>query len=1060
MNDDLTAQLGSDGASPSQDANAQRGADGASSSLARETPFGTGKTYWRSLDHLAETAEFREWVGRRFPRSMRELLDGGIDRRRFLHLMAASIGLAGLNGCRRPESQALPYTRPPEEVVPGLPNYYATAMPRPGSASPILVESHEGRPTKIEGNPAHPDSGGASDSFAQASVLDLYDPDRASPVLRGGSASNWEAYDAWASEHFAAIRARKGKGLHVLCEDIASPSLDLLREHTRNIMPDSRWHAYEPIGKANVRDGAILAFGSPVETRARLEQANVVLAFDCDFLGVEEEGGRHLRGFAESRRLGSPADTMSRLYVAESRYSLTGGIADHRLRLASSQVLGYTIALARRVLDGSNADQAIVQALAESKLGREGAWQQAPAVGAGDDPWVDIVAADLKAHGRQALILAGRRQPSLVHAIVHAMNAALGSTGKTVEYRSDPSMANTGTLEELASAIGKGQVETLLILGGNPAYDAPADLEFGSLMKRVKSTIRLGLHADETSREATWHLPAAHYLESWGDARSSDGTIMPIQPLIEPLFGGRTGLEVVARLSAFETTVPYEIVRRAFRKVSGVALADFESAWRRFLHTGLLRGSAHPPIKPSLKWSAVASAITAAPPNTGPLSIDNLELVFDRDAKVDDGRFANNGWLQELPDPVSKLTWDNAALFSPKTARAFGLATGDVVRLELHGRAMEIAVFVLPGQADFSVAVPLGYGRTVTGRVGRAVGFNAYPLRTTSARDIAVGLKVIKTGRKYPLACTQDHFTMEARDLAREQKWTESRQQRAAHDTEPESADIVAHPSADGEHQWGMVVDLNTCVGCNACVVACQSENNIPIVGKDEVARGREMHWIRLDRYFSGGEDDPGLVHQPVACVHCENAPCEVVCPVNATVHSNEGLNLQVYSRCIGTRYCLNNCPYKVRRFNFYDYNERPLDQLRLGPLAERGMTESLKMQKNPDVTIRIRGVMEKCTYCVQRIERAKIGARVAAGASGQTAVADGTIVPACAQACPARAIVFGDLSDPKSQVSQLKAQPRNYSLLSELNTAPRTTYLARFRNPNPRMPDTAGGQA
>jgi len=1014
-----------------------------------------GKAYWRSLDQLADTPAFRDWVERRFPRSMRELLDGGIDRRRFLQLMAASIGLAGLNGCRRPESQALPYTKPPEEVVPGLPNYYATAMPRPGSVSPLLVESHEGRPTKVEGNPKHPDSAGATDAIAQASVLDLYDPDRFSPVLQSGAASTWQAYDAFAGDHFAALRRRKGQGLHVLSEDVASPSLELLREHLRAVMPEARWHTYQAISPANARAGATLAFGSPVVPRCQVDRAKVVLALDCDFLGLEEEGGRHLLGFAQARRLGTPTDSMNRLYVVESRFSLTGGMADHRLRLPASHVRDYTLALARAVLAGSSANQSLRQALQATPLGGEG-----PATVAG--PWIEEVAADLKAHAGRAVILAGRRQPPLVHALVHAMNVSLGNLGKTVELRSGESSSTggAGTLEELAEAAGQGRVETLVILGGNPAYDAPANLEFAALMKRVKTTIRLGLHDDETSHEATWHLPAAHYLESWGDARTGDGTVVPVQPLIEPLDGGRTALEVVAQLAAFETTAPYEIVRRAFRKVSGVAEAGFEAAWRSFLHNGLLPGSAYPVVTPALRWDSIATAVAAARPVADRLSADHLELILDRDAKVDDGRFANNGWLQELPDPVSKLTWDNAAILSPETARALGVATGDVVRLDLAGRTLEIAALVLPGQADFSVAVSLGYGRTMAGRVGRGVGFNAYTLRPAASPDIAVGLKVTRTGRTYPLACTQDHFTMDGRDLVRELSLADVLRGPGSvpEESEPSPGEIFTRPALDGEHQWGMAIDLNICVGCNACVVACQSENNIPIVGKDEVVRGREMHWIRLDRYFSGEETDPGLVHQPVACVHCENAPCEVVCPVNATVHSDEGLNVQVYSRCIGTRYCANNCPYKVRRFNFFDYNERPLVQLRLGPLAEKGMAESLKMQKNPDVTVRIRGVMEKCTYCVQRIERGKIGARVAAGSSEHTAVPDGTIVPACAQACPARAIVFGDLSDPESRVSKLKAQPRHYSLLGELNTVPRTTYLARVKNPNPKMADRPGG--
>jgi molybdopterin-containing oxidoreductase family iron-sulfur binding subunit len=989
---------------------------------------------------------------------MREPLDGDVDRRRFLHLMAASLGLAGLTGCRRPELPALPYTRPPEEVVPGLPTYYATAMPRPGSAPPLLVESHEGRPTKIEGNPRYPQSGGASDAFAQASVLGLYDPDRSTAVLREGERSTWEAYDAFATSHFAALRAKKGRGLHVLCGDVASPSMDLLREHLRAVMPEAHWYTYEPIDQANARAGAMLAFGTLVVPRYRFERAEVVLALDADILGREDDGGRHVREFAEARRIEEASDPSNRLYAVESRYSLTGGAADHRLRLASSQVADYALALARELLTGGNDTAAGAQAALRAALSSQ------PPSADFDSRWIREVAADLRAHRARCVIVAGRGQPPLVHALTHALNEALDNFGKTVELRALPSPADANTLAKLTEAIGNKQVETLVVLEVNPVYNAPADLDFAARFRTIPTTICLALYPDETSRLASWHLPAAHYLESWGDARTGDGTVVPVQPLIEPLFGGRTALEVLARLSGYETSASYEIVRRAFRKVSGTDAAGFDAHWRRYLHDGMLEDSALPMVQPALRSDLIAKALADAPPARIPLSAENLELVFDRDARVDDGRYANNGWLQEVPDPVTKLTWDNAAVLSPKTARVLGVASGDLVRLELAGRSLEITAQVVPGQADFSISVSLGYGRTAAGRVGNGVGFDTYILRTTTALDIATELKVTRTGRGYPLACTQDHFTMEGRELVRELTPADLRHPPAPareHEANVQESDraILTAPALDGEHQWGMTIDLNACIGCNACTVACQSENNIPIVGKGEVARGREMHWIRIDRYFSGGEDDPGLVHQPVACVHCENAPCEVVCPVNATVHSDEGLNVQVYSRCIGTRYCLNNCPYKVRRFNFFDYNERPLDHLQLGPLTEKGMAETLKMQKNPDVTVRIRGVMEKCTYCVQRIERARIGARVETGESSHTAVPDGTIVPACAQACPAKAIVFGDLSDPESHVAKLKRQSRNYALLGELNTRPRTTYLARVRNPNPKMPEPAGAR-
>jgi molybdopterin-containing oxidoreductase family iron-sulfur binding subunit len=1007
-----------------------------------------GKTYWRSLDELAASPAFREWIEKKFPQSMRELLEAGIDRRRFLQLMAASLGLAGLGGCRRPELKAVPYTKPPEEIVPGLPNFYATAMPRAGSAFPVLVESHEGRPTKIEGNPKHPDSGGATDAQAQASVLDLYDPDRASGVLQRGQSSSWTAFDEFADSHFTSLRARNGIGLHVLSEDIASPSLNLLRDHLRRIMPEARWHVYEAVSQAAIQEGTILAFGEPLAVRYEIDRAEVILALDCDFLGRDEDGVRHTRGFARSRLVDAGGSRMNRLYAVESQYTLTGGMADHRLRLASSHVRDFAVLLARELLHrepvvpAPGSPQALLrQVLASNK----------PTVPI-EPRWISEVAADLLAHRGKCLIIAGRRQPAQVHALVHALNSSLGNIGKTLEFRRRPLVPETGTLAELARALADGKVQTLVVLGGNPAYNAPADLDFPALIKRAATTIRLGSHADETSQLATWHLPAAHYLESWGDARSGDGTVLAIQPLIEPLFGGRTALELVAQIAKFETNKPDEIVRRVFRKLSGVGETEFEPAWRRFLHDGFLPASAYPVVLPSLRWEAVAKVMAIDKRGPITLSATNLEVVFDRDSKIDDGRFANNGWLQELPDPITKLAWDNAALLSPRTAAELGVESGKLVRLELQGRELEIAAFVLPGQADYSISLALGYGRTASGRVGRGVGFDVYKIRTSHEPEIALGLHVSAVGRDYPLASTAHHFTMEGRDLVREQTLAEATVAQSSNRSPEEHPQILAPPELDGEHEWGMAIDLNTCTGCNACVLACQSENNIPVVGKDEVARGREMHWIRIDRYFAGGKDDPVLVQQPLACMQCERAPCEAVCPVNATVHSGEGLNLMVYPRCIGTRYCMNNCPYKVRRFNFFNYNERPLDQLWRGPLAPEGMPETLKMQKNPDVTVRMRGVMEKCTYCVQRIERGKIGARVAAGGSMPAPIPDGTIIPACAQACPAQAIVFGDLSDPSSKVSQVKRQSRNYDLLGELNTKPRTSYLARLRNPNPRM--------
>jgi molybdopterin-containing oxidoreductase family iron-sulfur binding subunit len=1009
----------------------------------------SGKAYWRSLDQLADTAEFREWVQRRFPQSMMELLSGSVDRRQFLQLMAASLGLAGLAGCRRPEMKALPYAKPPVEIVPGLPDFYATAVPHRRGAFPVLVETHEGRPTKIEGNPRQADSEGSTDAIAQASVLDLYDPDRAGPVLKQGLPSSFQEYDDFASKHYAAIRLRKGQGLHILSEDIASPSLDMLREHCRSVLPKARWYLYDPVSAANVRAGAALALGSAVRARYHFDQAQVVLSLDGDFLGLEEDGTRHHRGFARGRLGEGTPPTMNRLYMMESQFSITGGMADHRLCVPSSSVISYALDLTRELLLSDNlapppgSPQA---ALAEAiSTIRRSHWFEGP--------WVREVAADLRAHPGRGIVIAGRRQPALVHALALAINSLLGNLGKTIELRKPPDRPMEGTIGELVAAMEKREVETLLILGGNPVYNAPVDLAFADRLKRVATTIRLGLHADETSHLATWHVPAAHALEAWGDARAGDGTLLPVQPLIEPLFGGRNILEELARLTKFEPGSAYEIVRRSFRKSSGVAEADFEATWRSFLHEGSFAAGAYPVARPSLQWEAVTRAVSAFNPGFFPeLSATNLELVLERDAKVDDGRYANNGWLQELSNPITKLAWGNAALLSPKTASELGIAEGDVIRLELDGRSLEIPAMLLPGQADYSVGVSLGYGRPACGRVGKEVGANAYVVRTLSAPDIALGLKVSRTGRRVSLKGSQEHFKLEGRDLVREFTLSQLIAHASAGHHEDILPDVQTPPVSHGEHQWGMAIDLNTCTGCSTCVLACQSENNIPIVGKEEIPRGREMHWIRIDRYFTGDPDEPEMVHQPVACVHCEKAPCEVVCPVNATVHGEEGLNLMVYSRCIGTRYCSNNCPYKVRRFNYFDYNERPLDQLWRGPLAQGGMAETLKMQKNPDVSVRSRGLMEKCTYCVQRIERAKIGVKVAAGGAAPGKIPDGTVVPACAQACPAQAIVFGDVSDPESKVSRIKNQVRNYDLLGELNTKPRTSYLARLRNPNPKL--------
>ncbi|MGH7896677.1 MAG: 4Fe-4S dicluster domain-containing protein, partial [Candidatus Binatia bacterium] len=738
------------------------------------------------------------------------------------------------------------------------------------------------------------------------------------------------------------------------------------------------------------------------------DRARVILSLDADFLLHDRDAIRHARDFMNGRRV-EKSETMSRLYVAESALSITGIAADHRLSLQSGRIAALAAALAAELGVGS-----------------------APAETADSDrKWVQAVAADLKANRGQSLIVAGALQPPAVHAAVTALNAALGNVGKTVAYYETKETARSRTedLKSLVAAMQGGEVKTLAILGGNPVYDAPADLEFGKALEKVENTVRLGLYVDETSAAAKWHLPQAHFLESWGDARAVGGPLSVTQPLIEPLFGGRNMIEILWLLAEGAEKSGYEIVRETWKTI--LPPADFERSWSRVLHDGLLEGSELAPATPRL---AARAALAEDPLVSAPAAkADDLEIVFRPSSVVHDGQFANNAWLQELPEPVTKLTWDNAAWLSVATARELQVGDGDVVRVKYKERELTAPVLIVPGQADHSVSLPLGYGRTAAGRVGTGVGFNAYALRTADAVGFDRGARLERAGGRHVLATTHEHWSTEGRDLVREVSLQRFREDpHVVHD----------HPkhqpwtpiALESRPQWGMSVDLGSCIGCNACVVACQSENNVPVVGKDQVTRGREMHWLRVDRYYSGGPQAPEtIVFQPVPCMQCENAPCEQVCPVAATLHDEQGLNVMVYNRCIGTRYCSNNCPYKVRRFNFYNFT--------------RDTPELLKLANNPDVTVRARGVMEKCSYCVQRLTRAKIDAKLE-----ERELKDGDVQTACQQACPTRAIEFGDIGDGESAVAKLKASGRSYELLPELNTRPRTTYLVRVRNPNPEL--------
>lgn len=978
-----------------------------------------GRDYWRSLEELAETEAFTEFLHREFPRHASEWT-GAMSRRGFLQLMGASLALGGLTACARPAEPIVPYVNAPdasgpnvdapERTVPGKPLFFATAMSIGGYAQGILAQSHMNRPTKIEGNPDHPASLGATDALAQASILTLYDPDRAQAVTQRGESSSWDAFLSELGAQMESARANNGAGLRILTETVTSPTLFSQLTALLDELPDAVWHQYEPLNRDNVYAGAQRAFGEAVEPVADLAAANVILSLDADIFQSDPGRVRHARDFADGRRADrDEARPINRLYVVESTPTITGAAADHRLPLRSSRVEAFARALAAEL--GLDVAQA----------------------GAGDDipnEWIGAVARDLQANAGASVVLAGDGQPPAVHALVHAINETLGNGDTTVRYTA-PVAANPASqsesLRELTEAMNGGDVTTLLIVGGNPAYTAPVDLGFADALAAVDFSAHLSLYRDETGALCTWHLPAAHYLEAWGDARAYDGTVTIQQPLIEPLYDSRSAHELLDALLSPEPRSGHDVVQDYW---SGqVGEAEFATFWQRTLHDGVVTDSALPAVE-----VALGNGATDAEPEA---ESDALEIVFRADPSLWDGRFANNGWLQELPKPLTKLTWENAALLNPLTADALGLSNGDVVELRHSDHTVEAPVLLVPGHAENSITVHLGYGRTAAGRVGNGTGFNAYALRTMDAPWFGVGASLNPVASGHQFAVTQDHHSMEGRDLVRVGTVDEFAQHPDfVHEMDPHGEEISLYPKFEyDDNAWGMAIDLSACIGCNACTVACQSENNIPVVGKEEVANGREMHWLRIDSYFEGDLLNPATHHQPVMCMHCENAPCEVVCPVGATMHDSEGLNTMVYNRCVGTRYCSNNCPYKVRRFNFLEYTDYD--------------AEILKLQRNPNVTVRSRGVMEKCTYCVQRISAARIDAKVAG-----RELADGDVVTACQAACPTRAIVFGDINDGESEVAQRKASPLNYGLLTELNTHPRTTYLARIRNPNPALAD------
>jgi molybdopterin-containing oxidoreductase family iron-sulfur binding subunit len=1024
-----------------------------------------GRLYWRSLGELADTPEFRAYLHREFPEQASEWNDPK-GRREFLKLMSASLALAGVGACtKQPPESIVPYVRQPEEIIPGRPLFFASGIPFSGVAAPVLVESHMGRPTKIEGNPEHPASLGATDIFTQAAVLDLYDPDRAQTITYRGDVQPWSAFLTAVSNASNAQRARQGAGLRFLTPPVTSPSLIEMMTNVLRELPQARWHQFDPVTRpVQTVDGI-------AQTVYHFDQAEVIVSLDADFINCGPASVRYSREFADKRRVTDERKEMNRLYAIESTPTLTGAKADHRLPLPASDIEGFARQLAGAVGAGAGGTQSPPSGAQTQDIGK----------------WVAAIAKDLQAHRGRGVIVAGDYQPASVHALARSINEALGNAGTTVTYSAGAEAPGTGTIAELAQAMDAGQVELLVISGVNPVFSAPADLRFGEKLAKVGLAIYHGFFVDDTANLCHWNIPEAHALETWGDTRAYDGTVTLTQPLIAPLYEARSLHEVIGAFTGQPNRGALEIIKDYWTRAHGAGVGGWtlrdpqgepfrstDAFWRRSVHDGLIWGtgmatasaaqetqSAATAAGMENRTSETASTQTPEPPTSperagtdtarqaeagrAPSAGSGLEIIFRPDPTIWDGRFANNGWLQELPKPLTRMTWDPTAWISPRLAEQHALRNGDVIELRYRGAVARLPVFILPGHPAQSVTAFFGYGQRQAGRVAKAVGtaeqFNVYPLRTSDAPWFGRGLEISKVGDNYPLSSTQEHHLMEGRAPVRvatlEQYKAEPSVIHEMGHRPPRTMTLYPEHEYNG-YKWGMAIDLTACTGCGACTVACVAENNIAVVGKTQVGRAREMHWIRVDHYFTGEDlDNPQAVHQPVPCMQCENAPCEVVCPVAATTHSSEGLNDMVYNRCVGTRYCSNNCPYKVRRFNFLLYSD-------WDTLSEYG-------QKNPDVTVRSRGVMEKCTYCVQRINQARIDAK-----REDRSIRDGEVVTACQAVCPADAIVFGDMNDANSKVNKLKAQERNYGLVEELNTRPRTTYLAALRNPNPELEPAA----
>ncbi len=1009
---------------------------------------------WKSLDELSNSEGFQNFVHQEFPKQASEISGSGVSRRQFLGLMSSSIALAGITNCnliRRPKEHILPYNNQPENIVPGRPTYYTTAVAIGQEVTGLLVETHEGRPTKIEGNSKHPSNLGSTNSFHQAEILNLYNPNRLQFIT---------AYDKKVSESFfrkellALIdkhKFRKGAGLVFLAEYFTSPSLYDLKRKIRKKLPKAEWYTYEPVNQDLSENALSKIIGQSSFARYDFKKASRIVSFDCDFLGQEVDSILYSKDFVFRRDVDAHIK-MNRLYMLESQYSLTGVRADHRFALNPREVQNSLWIMADCFYNSIGLELPYgVQKVFINTIRQ--AVGLIPREVKEKTKWLPALCRDLIQYKGESLICVGQDQPESLHALAHLLNESLNSVGKTVFYLPhqtkvyNQSSNKVSSLSTLSRRMAQNKIETLFILGGNPSFLAPGDVNFSSVIKKIKNTFYLGFFENETSRDCNWVIPQSHFLESWGDVQTRDGIVSIVQPCIMPLYNSMSPLLLLDTILGGKHD-ELGIVKDYWQKKYNNSLR-FDSLWKLALKRGVLKNNK----KTSIRFITNASALK----KFCLLYIEDLrdiqnkksmvQLAFKPHATQYDGRYAENTWLQELPDPLTRLTWDNAAIINVKTAKKYnlmgdfldgnsGIALGKnnvkMIRLAANKRVIDLPVFILPGISDDTIILNVGYGRSVVSEVSQGTGFDVSPLRSTKHFYNVCDASISTLSKSYPLACVQEHWSMEGRDLARLKDQKEKEDHHAGrHGVAPS---LFKEQDYSQGHQWGMTIDLNKCTGCGTCVTSCQAENNIPVVGKKDVILNREMHWIRMDRYFVGDEDNPFVVHQAVACQHCEMAPCETVCPVSATTHSTEGLNEMTYNRCIGTRYCSNNCPYKVRRFNFFNYTNE--------------FEETEKMVHNPDVSLRFRGVMEKCTYCVQRINEKRIEHKN----QGEEVIPDSSITTACEQSCPADAIIFGNINDPKSRVAQSKRSKRNYDLLAELNTRPRTSYLGRVLNQNPEI--------